>query len=182
MTLETKTTVDDLYAVPDNAKAEIVGGEIVLMSPTGGLPGRAGGAIYLSLRQYEGTIPGRAHPDNVGFLVHLPHRQSFSPDAAFHPQETIGMEFVDGAPFFAAEVRSTGEYSPAAEAEMAAKRADYFTAGTIVVWDVDLMNEPVIKSCRRSTSDQPLVFRRGDVAHAEPALPGWRMEVDELFR
>jgi len=42
-----RATIDDLYRVPENVKAELVGGEIVRMSPTGGLPGglpgRAGG-------------------------------------------------------------------------------------------------------------------------------------------
>jgi hypothetical protein len=26
-----------------------------------------------------------------------------------------------------------------------------------------------------------VMFRRGDIADAEPAVPGWRMPVDELF-
>jgi hypothetical protein len=27
----------------------------------------------------------------------------------------------------------------------------------------------------------PVVFRRGELAHAEPAVPGWRLGVDDLF-
>ena len=39
------------------------------MSPTGSVPGRAGGAIYRSLFAYEeATGRGYAFPDNVGFL------------------------------------------------------------------------------------------------------------------
>ena len=40
------------------------------------------------------------------------------------------MKFFQGAPVFAVEVRSEGDYGPRAEREMAAKRADYFAAGT----------------------------------------------------
>jgi hypothetical protein len=29
--------------------------------------------------------------------------------------------------------------------------------------------------------NRPTVYRRGEVAEAEPALPGWSMPVDELF-
>ena len=47
------------------------------------------------------------------------------------------MRFIEGPPTFAVEVRSENDYGPAAEREMAAKRADYFEAGTLVVWDVD---------------------------------------------
>ena len=56
------------------------------------------------------------------------------------------MKFLNGAPVFAVEVRSEGDYGSTAEQEMAQKRADYFAAGTLVVWDVDLMSEDVVRS------------------------------------
>jgi hypothetical protein len=46
---------------------------------------------------------------------------------------------------------------------------------------VDLLSAEVIKSYKASDPDNPVVFRRGDIADAEPAVPGWRMPVDELF-
>ena len=92
------------------------------------------------------------------------------------------MEFLDGAPVFAVEVRSKTDYGPAAEQAMKDKRADYFACGTLVVWDVDLLSEDVIKSYKASDPDNPIIFRRGDIADAEPAVPGWRMAVDALFR
>ena len=89
------------------------------------------------------------------------------------------MKFVQGAPAFAVEVRSEGDYGPAAEEAMARKRADYFAAGTLVVWDVDLLSEDVVRVHR---AGRPVtVYRRGETAEAEPAVPGWRMAVDELF-
>ena len=60
---------------------------------------------------------------------------------------------------------------------MAAKRADYFAAGTLVVWDVDLLADAVVRIYRADTPDQPTAYRRGDMADAEPAVPGWRMLV-----
>jgi Uma2 family endonuclease len=97
------------------------------MSPTGGVPGRASGEIYVSLREYERRMRnGYAFPDNVGFIVNLPNRRSFSPDAAFYIGELKGGQFLDGAPVFAAEVRNEGDYGIKTEREMAAKRADYF--------------------------------------------------------
>ena len=47
------------------------------------------------------------------------------------------------------------DYGPAAEKAMAHKRADYFAAGTQVVWDVEILRE-------------------GWIA-------GWTFPVDELF-
>ena len=91
------------------------------------------------------------------------------------------MKFLSEAPVFAVEVRSEGDYGPAAEREMAAKRADYFAAGTKVVWDVDLLSEDVVRVYRAESPEQPTIYRRGETAEAEPAVPGWTFAVDELF-
>ncbi len=182
MSTKTEAIVEDLYRVPDNGKAEIVNGELVLMSPAGGVPGRASGEIYVSLREHERrTKNGYAFPDNVGFIVNLPHRRSFSPDAAFYVGELKGGQFLDGAPIFAAEVRSEGDYGAKAEREMAAKRADYFAAGTLVVWDVDVLKERVVRVYRAADPENPTIYRSGDLADAAPALPGWSLPVDDLL-
>jgi Uma2 family endonuclease len=174
-------TIDDLYKV--EGKAELVNGEIVHMSPTGCDPGRAGDLIFASLLRYElQHRTGTAVGDNKAFCVNLPHRQSFSPAAAFHTGPRTGMRFFDGAPVFAVEVRSEGDYGPKAERAMEAKRKDYFAAGTQVVWDVDILSDEVVKSYRADAPDAPTVFRRGDIADAELAVPGWRMPVDEMFQ
>ena len=90
MATSAKATIDDLYRV--KGKAEIVNGEVVIMSPTGGLPSSAGGAIYASLlRHQRGVGGGRAYPDGAGFVVDLPNRRSFSPDAAFHRETKATM-------------------------------------------------------------------------------------------
>lgn len=64
---------------------------------------------------------------------------------------------------------------------MADKRADYFAAGTQVVWDVDVLRTREIRKYTATAPDTPLVFVRGETADTEPALPGWRMEVEDLF-
>ena len=180
MHINTRATLADLYKV--EGKAELVKGEIVHMPPTGDDPGYAGDEIYVSLREYAKRLKrGRAFADNKGFHVHLPHRESFSPDAAYHVGPRTGMRFLEGAPIFAVEVRSEYDYGPAAERAMAEKRADYFACGTLVVWDVDLLSEDVIKSYKASDPEHPVIFRRGETADAEPAVPGWRMPVNDLF-
>ena len=182
MTMTGHAPIEDLYHVPENGKAEIVNGKLVLMAPTGFLPSRAAGAIYVSLREYERrTKAGFAFADNTGFIVNLPNRRSFSPDAAFYTGKPTGMKFLDGAPVFAVEVRSENDYGPQAEREMADKRRDYLAAGTLVVWNVDLLGDDVVKGYRATDPTNPTVYRRGEGAEAEPAVPGWRMPVDDLF-
>ena len=82
---------------------------------------------------------------------------------------------------FAVEVRSDGDYGPRAEREMAAKRDDYFAAGTLVVWDVDVLSEYVVRVYRASDPERATIYRRGEIAEAEPAVPGWTMAVDDIF-
>src|SRR6266404_2267978 len=76
-----EATIEDLYHV--KGKAELVDGKILLMAPTGGIPGYAGDEIFASLRDYVRRIhKGYAVGDNKAFRVNLPQRKSFSPDAA----------------------------------------------------------------------------------------------------
>ena len=180
MSTKVEATIEDLYKV--EGKAELVNGEIILMSPTGLLPGYAGDEILFSLREYSKRRKfGRAVGDNKAFLVNLPHRKSFSPDAAFYTGPDTGMKFGEGAPVFAVEVRSEGDYGPRAERAMAKKRADYFAAGTLVVWDVDMLSDDVVRVYRSSDPETATVYHRGEIAEAEPAVPGWTMPVDHLF-
>lgn len=174
----TERLVAELYKV--DGKAEIVEGRIVFMSPTGRRPGRASSVIYSSLHAHEAQSGGYAYPDNVAFLVDLPKRKSFAPDVAFS-KEPPNMQFGTRAPVFAVEVRSEGDYGKAAEREMAEKRGDYFAAGTKVVWDVDLLSDDVVRVYRAEPPEQPTIYHRGELAEAEPAVPGWKFAVDELF-
>jgi Uma2 family endonuclease len=180
MVANLEATIEDLYAV--EGKAEIVNGEIVHMSPTGAAPSYAATEIVVSLRNYaRQTKKGHAVADNAAFHVDLPNRKSFSPDAAYHVGKWTGMKFFEGAPVFAVEVRSEGGYGPAAEAAIARKRADYFAAGTLVVWDVNLLSDEVVKSYRAERPAEPRIFGRDQIAEAEPAVPGWSMQVNDLF-
>lgn len=179
MSTKVEATIDDLYKV--EGKAELVNGELVYMPLTGALPGYAGDEIYSSLRNYSKRMKfGRAFSDSKAFVVNLPHRRSFSPDAGFYIG-TISMDFYQGAPVFAVEVRSKGDYGRYAERKMAAKRDDYFAAGTLVVWDVDILSDDVVRVYRASDPQTPVIYRRGQLAEAEPAVPGWTMSVDDLF-
>jgi Uma2 family endonuclease len=131
MSSKWKASIADLYRV--EGKAEIVGDELVLMTPTGGLHAYAITEIAASLRE------------------------------------------------FAVEVRSEEDYGPAAERTMSEKRADYFAAGTLVVWDADVLKGQVVRVYRATDPTLPTIYRRGELAEAEPAVPGWSMPVEDLF-
>jgi len=177
-------TLDDLYKV--DGKAELIAGRIVRFMPSGFAPGQAALNIAMALELHSReTGVGVATADGVGYAIRPPltnGRQSFCPDAAYYtgPLPKNRMRFIEGPPDLAIEVRSETDYTRQAEKEMAAKRADYFEAGTKVVWDVD-PEAKEIRSYGTDAPDKPVVFKSGDLAHAEPALPGWRLPVNEVF-
>jgi Uma2 family endonuclease len=174
-----EATLEDLYAV--DGKAELVDGRLILVSPSGSAHNLAARNITHRLTEHEwANGGGRAYVDGAGFIAST--RRTFSPDAAWYVGPDPGESLVQGVPVLAVEVRSPEDYGPAAERRMAAKRADYFAEGTQVVWDVDVIREGWIRAYRADEPDHPAVFRRGQTADAEPAVPGWRFAVDDLFR
>jgi len=121
MSIKTRATIEDLYKV--EGKAELVHGEIVQMPPAAEDPGAASVEIVVSIHAYARRAgQGRVFGDGVGFHVSLPHRDSLSPDAAYHVGPRIGMRFAEGAPVFAVEVRSENDYGPAAARAIPATR------------------------------------------------------------
>jgi Uma2 family endonuclease len=176
-----EATLEDLWDVDE--RVELINGEIIPVTATGHRPNRAAGRIWRSLDDYE-TARGGGYAVNegAGFIVQTPRTQVLSPDASWWPGDFVAPGRIMGAPSFAAEVRSESDYGPAAERTMALKRDLYFAAGTRVVWDVEVLREGWIRAYHADDPENPIVFRRGDFADAEPALPGWRFEVDELFR
>lgn len=176
-----RETLDDL--IRTEGKAELIGGRVVSYMATGYRPNVVAGRIFRKLADLADTTGrGEAFSDGIGFAVPelLSGRESFSPDASYYtgPLPSNRMKFVKGPPDFSVKCRSDGDYGPSAEAEMAAKRVDYFEAGTLVVWDVD----PVARVVRSYRSDGTVAeFAAGSEADAEPAVPGWRLSIDWLM-
>ena len=186
MSTQTRTcaTLDDLMRV--DGKAELIAGRIIRFMASGDAPSAAALEITVSLRDYaKRTGIGIARGDGLGYAQRPPlrnGRQSFSPDASYYvgPRPQNRMRFVDGSPTLAVEVRSENDYGTAADAEIAAKQRDYFEAGTLVVWDVD----PVAKTItvfRANSPAQQVIYGSGQIAEAEPAVPGWVIAVDDVF-
>jgi Uma2 family endonuclease len=180
---QVRATLDDLYRTPE--KAELIRGRIVLFMATGYMPNRVAGRIFRSLDDYaERAHRGVACTDNIDFAIpELPSgRESFAPDAAYYdgPLPKNLMRFIEGPPTLAVEVRSESDYGDADTVEMADKRADYFAAGTPIVWDVDPLAE-CIHVYKALDPNRPITYRRGEFAEAEPAVPGWSVAVDWVF-
>jgi len=176
-----KVTVDDLWWV--KGQAEVVDDRLVVIAPSGWRNARARGAILHSLMLYEQDHEndGIVCSASVAFVVDAPHRRSICADVSWYTGPRSGDDFLPVPPAFAAEVRDYADYGDEIEAHLALKSADYFAAGTQVVWDVDVLREELIRVYRADDPEHPAIFRRGEVADAEPAVPGWRFPVGELW-
>lgn len=177
-----KATVEDLYHAPDDGMYDLVDGKLVHVPLSGFGHSRVADRIRDVLLPYEETTQsGYAMSDGIGYLVDLPRRQSFGPDASYLLVKPDDEDlFITGAPIFAAEIRFKDDYGARGDREAAAKRDDYFEAGTQAVWDVDRHARTI--TLYTPDAGEPLVFGPGEIAHAEPALPGRRVAVDDLFR
>jgi Uma2 family endonuclease len=180
----TRAVLRDLYGY--EGKAELIDGRIVQFPLMGHFPGQIALTIACSLQEYaRRTTVGEAYGPGLIYAVPaLPNgRESFCPDGSYHrgPFPEDQMSWIEGAPTFAVEIRVWEDYQdPDVEARFAAKRSDYFRAGSQAVWDVDPLGEKVTLY-KASDPTTPVVFRRGDTADAEPAVPGWRLTVDDVF-
>lgn len=180
--VERRATIEDLYNV--EGPAELINGKIIL-DWAGARPAEIYGNILSALWTYtKHTGRGTAYGNGLGYVVPLmpSGRESFCPDTSYHdkPHGRNPMRFIDGAPDFAVEARGEDDDGPAAEGRLAEKRADYFLAGTLVVWDVDSIAETV-RIYRPAQPNQGELRVRGESADAEPAVPGWQMSLDEVF-
>lgn len=181
--IATPSSLDELARYP--GKAELINGRIVRQIPTGFRPSRLAFYICRLLDDYaQAHGRGYAFGDNTGFRVMRlnSERESFSPDAAYYEGQPPknDMKFVPGPPSLAIEVRSEHDYGHSAEEAQAAKRTDYFEAGTLVVWDVDPLTN-AFTGYRANDPDHGNIYRAGDIVDAEPALPGWKVAVSEIM-
>ena len=178
-----RATLDDLL-VRVEGKAELIGGKLVQLMPSGYSPSVVAFEIAVSLRQHaKVTGRGVALGDGIGYAVpELPSgRESFSPDASYYnSQPPTNVMPLSPVRRHSPSRFSENDYARGCGGDLAAKRADYFDAGTLAAWDVDPRAETVTLY-RVDAPDTPVIYRRGDVAEAGLAVPGWRMAVDDIF-
>ena len=163
---------------------ELVNGEVVEMSPTGGEHGvltfelglRVGG--FVRERQL-----GYVTAAETGFRVSSGGRESvLAPDVAFVSSARLPggppREFIPFAPDLAVEVLSPSD----AYSGVQRKAALYLAGGSQAVWVVDSLARSV--TIYATDADGGLLARTwtpGMILDGAPVLPGFQLSVDELF-
>jgi Uma2 family endonuclease len=174
-------TAEDLFQLPDDDyKYELVEGGLIRMPPSGGEHGYVASNIAGLLRNYvKASNLGVVCGAETGFVLKRNPDTVRAPDASFVAKERIPAEGIPRtywpfAPDLAVEVVSPNDRFD----EVQEKVAEYFTAGTRLVWVVLPKTRTV------------LVYRglhevhslsANDELNGEAVLPGFTCRVAELF-
>jgi len=173
-------TAEDLAAVPDRPRCELLDGRIVPLGPTsdahGGIELKVGAALdrFVSPRKL-----GKVRVGEVGIITRRNPDRVRGADVLFISNErwatrTPGKAFLDVAPELVAEVLSADNTA----AGMMQKLREYFALGVRLVWVADPGSRTVL--AYRSLTDVRELGER-DTLTPEDVLPGFAVAVSELF-
>lgn len=182
MTTETRlVTAEELLDMPDDGyRYELVRGELIKMAPAGAEHGDIAAEVGASLRIYvKANGLGKVYATDTGFVIGTDPDHVRAPDVAFVRQERVEAAgrvtgYFPGAPDLAVEVISPNDrYSDVEE-----KVADWLDAGTRMVALVNPRNRTV---SLRLPGQAPVTLTEQDTLDGGEIVPGWRMEVQEIF-
>src|SRR5438552_6305858 len=172
-------TAEELLAMGDIGRCELINGEIVYMAPAGAEHGDIAMTIGFFIKAHvQANDLGKVYAAETGFTIARNPDTTRAPDVAFVRKQRIPATprrgYFDGPPDLAVEVISPDDRL----SEVTAKVDQWLAAGAISVWVVDPPNK-TIEIYRQGA--QPLRYRQGDVLRDEPMLPGFEVRIDELF-
>ena len=174
-------TADDLMAMGEDDRYELVDGVLVPMSPP---PGPRHGYVGLTLGIKAGGFV-RAHrlgwtfAAETGFRLRRDPDTVRGPDFAFVARGRITPEmdlnrYLDLAPDLVAEVVSPSDRAR----DVAAKVRDYLATGVRIVWVINMRARTV--AVHRPGRDVR-ILQEADELSGEDVLPGFSCPVAELF-
>jgi Uma2 family endonuclease len=187
MATRTRLTADDLWRMgTGDVRRELVDGEVIEITPAGGVHGRISGRVYKRLADHvEGHGGGEVLVGDVGFVLALPGdpERVRAPDVAFVSTGRLSggrlpREFLRGAPDLAVEVLSSTD-NPV---EVQQKVRDYLEAGARLVWVIapEARSVTVYSTAPMAPPDSCAIPTRSTVS--EDVLPGLTLSLSELFR
>lgn len=172
---------DEFLVHPSAAgAAELVRGDVRMMTPASAAHGIISGTIFAALNAFvEAGRLGYCFPDNTGFLLPGLEDTVRSPDVAFVradriPTEGIGAGWMSVAPDLVVEILSPSESSSMLDD----KCRDYRAAGTRLIWVVDPVRRGVEVHHESHALDwvpEPGVLNGADV------IAGFALPVARLF-
>jgi Uma2 family endonuclease len=180
MTATTKLiTADELFAMGDIGRCELIYGELVMMSPASPEHGVVAARIARLIGNYvDDHNLGLVFAAETGFIIEPPDLVR-APDASFVRNERVvaGLPkrgYFQGVPDLAVEVVSPDD----TKREVAEKVNMWLAHGTISCWVADPPSRTVTI---HRTGQPPVRLSGNDELRDEVTLPGFVMPVSKFF-
>jgi len=181
MATKTLLTLADFQTLPwpDGVRYELDEGELVSMPFPTPFHNNVAGEIYIALRSFaRSSLLGHVFPSDTGYVLSREQATVRGPDVSFvtaHRYRSIDLKRdIEGAPDLAIEVVSPSETA----ADLHKKIGQYLSAGSHLVWIV-YPDSREIEVHDRNFSIR--LFRENDTLVAPDLLPGFAIQVRELF-
>jgi Uma2 family endonuclease len=174
-------TAEELFEMPDDDyRYELIKGELIKMSPVGGRHAEITVNLSILIGSYvKSRRLGIVCAGEPGFILFRNPDTVRAPDVAFVTKDRIPPEgapsaFWPLAPDLAVEVVSPGDRYE----EIQEKIADYFHAGTQLVWIVDPRNRTVVVYNSLAGSR---IYTESGTLDGGDVIPGFSCPVTEIF-
>jgi Uma2 family endonuclease len=169
-------TDEDLLALPDDGRYELVDGELVRMSPAGGRHGDIVAELLARVRVFAKQRGlGHVFDGQTGFR--LPDGNLRSPDLSFvaatRLPEGVPAGFIHVVPNLAVEVLSPGDRA----GDVARKVAEYLSIGVDLLWVIDPEQRSAVVYRPGKAPGRP----ESDILSGEVVLPGFVCPLAALF-
>jgi Uma2 family endonuclease len=175
---QTLITAEQLLAMGNNRRFELVRGELVEMTPIGLEHFRVAGRLQARISTFVESRRLGIAGQELGCILSRNPDIVRAPDVAFlsSPRVTPGSEkFFEGAPDLAVEVLSPDDRA----AEIQQKVREYLGAGAQLVWIVDPRSKTVTAYL---PSGGAHLYAGNEPVPGDPVLPGFSFLPSELFK
>jgi Uma2 family endonuclease len=181
MTTTTKSiTAEELLAMGDIGRCELLKGEIHHMPPAGAEHGSV--ALELAYRikiHVEAHKFGEVFAAETGFIIARGPDTVRAPDVGFVGGDRLPLGrvkgYFPGPPDLAVEVVSPNDTA----SEVATKVDEWLSAGAILTWVVDPASRTIVV---HRAGTQAFRYRAIDTLTDEPTLPGFTLELRSIFK
>jgi len=174
-----RKTVEDFLALPDDVRAELIGGDLYVTPSPRPRHQDAAGRIYQALLAWSDET--RAGAVYLGPLdVHLPTGDVVQPDVLFVRAERAAIvgDRVRGCPDLVVEVVSPG----GAMRDRIVKRDLYARCGVPAYWIADPEERSLEVFGLEGSTYVAQAYLTGDQVLRTPAMPGLQIPLPSVFR
>lgn len=176
---KTPVTGEELLAMGDIGRSELIEGEIIQMAPTGEMHGiveiNLGSELRVFVRRHK---LGRVSGGEVGVYIRRMPDTVRGADILFISRERLAQRgksgFLDVAPDLVVEIMSPDDRW----SEVMKKLGEYFSIGVRLVWVVEPETQTVY--AYRSLTDVRC-FTRDEILVGDDILPEFALPVAEIF-